>query len=128
MKDYNGFSASQRTKVGNIQKKAIADGIWNYERKCSMCGLENDKIMFHNEDYNTIFEGYPLCIECHLRLHARYSKPNVWKKYMLFVRNGGKGRNWGSVYEFIKGDKYQYDLPFVEFVSDTSKWWEVLTF
>jgi len=125
MKSYNGFSGEKRLAVDKELKQLEKEGKWTYERKCHMCGFEDKSVMYHLENYNEIFSGWPLCVECHMLLHCRYRYPNRWAKHCMEVRNGKKGKYY-SVYAFIKS--HEYDIPEAWIIDNPQTWWEKLKY
>jgi hypothetical protein len=133
VKSYNGFTPYQRMQGDRIVKDAIAAGTWNFERKCQLCGLteaDGAYIWVHQEDYTRpIEDARPICVECHMRLHMRYTFPYLWHHYCLALRCGHKPRPWKSNGEFIKAHPFWRikEAPAVNFEPDPAKWWEMLS-
>ena len=129
MKSYNGFSPKQRMDGDKILKAAIAAGTWSFEKKCLMCGTTEGHIWIHNEDYNRpIEDARPLCVACHMALHKRFSFPNRWRLFCLWLRAGNRSPGYRTNGEyFVKHPYPKNDLEDVVFTPDPSKWWEMLS-
>jgi hypothetical protein len=121
---------------------------------CSLCGLESDSsyhgapgrgMQFHCEDYTRPLQAVRICIECHLRLHARFHAPNRWLAHCLAIRSAPAqpwitvGHNRGEVRDkeschrkecgrFFCATFGQRDLPPLDFTPDPARWWERLSF
>jgi len=127
---YNGFTPYQRMKGDEIVKKAIAAGTWNFEKKCSLCGLTDGHIWVHQEDYaRPLEDSRPICVECHMRLHMRFRFPNLWHHYCLWLRQGNKPPVWKNNGAFIAAHPMgsMREAAPVEFTPDPAKWWEMLS-
>lgn len=129
MKDYNGFSGAERNKADYIQKKAIAKGELVVEQKCCMCGQTEGLIMRHMENYSNPLDLnaiIPMCVECHLKLHSRFSKPVMWIKHCLAVRAGYVSTPYDKVRFFNEKNEGE-TIESLGFMPDESKWWECLS-
>jgi hypothetical protein len=131
LKPYNGFSGEERNKTIYIQKKAIKEGKLKLKHKCCVCGQEEGLIMLHLENYFKPIdpdEVKEICVECHLKLHARFHKPMDWLRHCLNVREGIKSPVYFSVFDYIKKNPFgKKDSDPVEFTPDPTKWWENLS-
>lgn len=133
MKSYNGFTAKERMEADKIQKSAIENGTFKYEKKCCICGQSKGHIMLHLENYyeplNPEFVK-PICVECHMKLHARFKKPNAWINHLKRLRKGYISNPYFSVYNYIKYNPFDYqdEVPISteNFIPDKSKWYETL--
>lgn len=96
MKDYNGFSSSERAKVGKIQLEAIRAGKFPKPAQCELCRTTDGQLQLHNEDYSKPFDGaHPICRACHLALHVRFTNPDRWEKRKDYIRSvRGEGEYW----------------------------------
>lgn len=128
MNPYNGFSGDLRSKVDHIQKSAIAAGVMVFRRACELCGQEGAHIQLHNEDYTKPLEGaHPICVECHMRLHRRFSMPNRWLNHLLLLRQGLKGGAYQSPWLYMKATSGETaDIGPVDFTPRDGVWWENL--
>lgn len=87
MKSYNGFSSSERARVGKMQLKAIRSGEFPAPKQCELCLQTTGQMQLHNEDYSKPFEdAHPICRSCHGALHIRFTKPERWKKRKQIIR------------------------------------------
>jgi len=109
MKDYNGFSGDERTKSYNKLRYLVAKGeVEDWKHKpCEICGLQSPTNMAHQEDYADHRHYHTLCIECHLKLHSRFSKPLMWIKHLENVKNGYVSIEYKSVNHFFSAIKKQ---------------------
>ena len=90
MKAYNGFSPEERQATWMIQKKLRNDGIMSWDQQpCEMCG-NGGFIMPHLESYFDYNDFHPLCLPCHMSLHARFSRPMAWILYLNMLSWGWK--------------------------------------
>lgn len=107
MESYNGFTGAFRAKQYEKMKRLRTRGEipdWS-KQPCEICGLppERGMIMCHSEDYNDIHHFYPLCVECHMRLHRRFKDLTGWVNHLLAIRDAGyQGKPYHSVYAYIK--------------------------
>ena len=110
MKDYNGFSAAFRQKQYNKKKILIASGEmadWS-KQPCEICGLEPQPgvlIMGHCEDYDDLYDNHSLCVECHMKLHRRFSDPLLWINHLIAVSRGYVAQKYRSAYFYIEDSK-----------------------
>jgi hypothetical protein len=87
MLSYNGFSSSERAKVGKIQQEAIRNGSFTAPEVCELCQQSKGQLQLHNEDYSKPFEdAHPICRACHLALHVRFNNPERWEKRKELIR------------------------------------------
>lgn len=110
MKDYNGFSASFRQKQYNKKKELIAQGkMENWaDKPCEICGLKPKKgvlIMGHCEDYNDLYDNHSICVECHMKLHRRFSDPILWINHLIAVKKGYVSKGYNSVFLYFQDVK-----------------------
>lgn len=131
MKSYNGFSSSFRSKVAELLRLAIKEGRIQAPTFCSICGQDKGSFHYHLEDYTKPFENlYPVCISCHMKLHLRFSYPNIWKKHLHDIRAGKKSPPMQSVNDFFKKMKLagiNKDIDFVPMVENPTTWYEKLS-
>jgi hypothetical protein len=111
MKDYNGFTGAERQRIYDFKK---ANGcLPNVSGACcSVCGGKGGQIMVHCEDYYDLYDGRPICVECHMLLHRRFSQPGVWIKHLVMVSQGYRPTQWKSVGAYFgstKGFRYNPD-------------------
>lgn len=100
---YNGFTGAERDKAWVEQKKLQKSGIISWSDKpCCMCEQHSPAIMPHLENYFIVHVFYPMCVECHMRLHARFKNPGAWIKFMIDLKNGKKPQLWKSVNDFFR--------------------------
>lgn len=87
MLSYNGFSGSERAKVGRIQLTTIRSGEFPAPKQCELCLQNKGQMQLHNEDYSRPFEdAHPICRCCHGALHSRFKNPNRWQKRLVIIR------------------------------------------
>lgn len=135
MKGYNGFSAATRQKVDDQMKAAVAAGTYTFERKCSMCALTAGYIWLHQEDYaHPLTDSRPICVECHMTLHARYSLPNRWFNYCAKLRNGHQPPVYASNGHYFARSRFpsrdeSLSEAGIAVVTDPNacRWWECLS-
>jgi hypothetical protein len=104
MKDYNGFTPKERSAGWRVQKAMREAGTildWT-KMPCDMCGQVSPATMPHQENYFDPRAFYPLCVECHMRLHARFNNPDLWVLYLVALKNRYKPYIWRTVFEYIK--------------------------
>lgn len=81
MRDYKGWSASERAASLKKTKAAIAAGVIPPPTKCNRCGKETGRIDYHNHDYSDPIKYLePLCQGCHTRLHRMENKEQESKE------------------------------------------------
>lgn len=103
---YNGFTGVERDDAWKVQLAARASGAIRWNLPCAMCGVIDPNAMPHLEDYRKPMEFYPLCIECHMRLHARFKNPTAWVRHLALLAAGRRPRVWHSVGEYFKCSKW----------------------
>lgn len=70
MRDYKGWTASERLASLKKTKAAIASGIIQPPTKCNRCGKTTGRIDYHNHDYSDPVKYLEqICQGCHVRLH-----------------------------------------------------------
>jgi hypothetical protein len=107
MKDYNGFSAAERQEVYNKQRDlGLIDAL---PQICSVCGGTGGQIMGHTEDYRNLHDLREICVECHMKLHARFSRPGAWIKLLQDIAAGKKPYQWKSTGQFFMSQKKDDD-------------------
>jgi hypothetical protein len=96
LREYNGFSSSERAKVGKLQLEAIRSGKFPKPTKCELCGTSEGQLQLHNEDYSKPFvDAHPICRSCHLALHVRFTNPERWEKRKAHIREvRSSGSDW----------------------------------
>ena len=103
MSPYNGFSPEERMKAWKVQKDLLSKGkIRDWKAMpCEICGQHNPTSMPHLENYFVVTEFHPLCVQCHITLHSRFSYPTEWKKLLFDILNGWKPRIWTTTQEYF---------------------------
>jgi len=132
---YNGWSWKERTKLGNIATKAYLAGNFSPPAVCALCklqgvikGKESPHLMFHMEDYSRPLECVVICVECHFRLHRRFSFPNRWRRHCEWIRQH-HARPYASVYAYMAATaKEKQDIGRLDFKPDPTRWWENLSY
>lgn len=104
MKDYNGFSTEERMIIHNKQK-AMGLHVEVAKKPCSICEGSGGFIMCHTEDYRNLYDVRPICVECHMKLHVRFSRPGVWIKHLIDLKNSIKPKQWKTVGEYFYSQK-----------------------
>lgn len=90
MKPYNGFTGKERLDSWALQKLAMANGEL-VKTPCEICTQSAGLLMPHLEDYDEPIKASKfLCVECHMRLHARFSAPVQWVSHLLEVKQNKK--------------------------------------
>lgn len=112
MKDYNGFSPTERMRSWEIQKRLLQNKEISWQDKsCEICGGSGGLMMPHLEDYSNPKNFYPLCVECHMKLHNRFSRPLIWIKLLCDVKTGYIPVQWESVSAYMdEGKKFKNEL------------------
>jgi hypothetical protein len=96
--DYNGFSGAQRVLADWKIKIAIDLGLIPKPEKCSVCGTEEGRIDYHNEDYGRPLQTVAICMTCHMALHRRDHSPGWAANWEKKVKAYGDGTKW---FEYI---------------------------
>lgn len=105
MKDYNGFSATQRNRAQRWLNQQWALGTLQRPRVCVACGQDHGVIDAHAEDYSEPFragvtDGFHLCFTCHMMVHCRHRNEERWLQYREIIESGHRltmpfmMRNW----------------------------------
>ncbi len=77
MRDYKGWTASERLASYAKTKAAIAAGVIPPPTKCNRCGKTTGRIDYHNHDYSDPIKYLEqICQGCHTRLHKMENKEN----------------------------------------------------
>jgi len=107
MKDYNGFSGEERMSSYNKLKYKIQKGeVEDWKNKpCEICGLQSPTNMAHQEDYANHKHYHTLCVECHMKLHGRFSKPFIWLRHLNDVKNGYVSTPYNSANHYFSTQK-----------------------
>jgi hypothetical protein len=133
LNEYNGWSGSQRMASFRLLQKAMADGSFTYDPRCDMCSLAEGTIQLHNEDYSIPTSAVPICVECHMLLHTRFTHPNRWLRHCLMVARGGRSKPWRSVGHYFKAHPWRNDereldpmFEWPELAALTPTWWLAL--
>ena len=75
MRDYKGWSATERQASLKKTKAAIAAGIIPPPTECNRCGKTTGRIDYHNHDYSDPIKHLEqLCQGCHISLHRLENK------------------------------------------------------
>lgn len=118
MKDYNGFPPEFRTKVYNLQK-GMGLMVPIGKMACSICGGSGGLMMGHSENYYDLYDLRPVCVECHMKLHARFSRPRTWANHLHDVSRGIRPRQWKTVGEyFSQQTKSVSETPLENFLKE----------
>ena len=94
---YNGYSPQERNAMGRAAAPAAVR-----QPPCAICGDPNPpKMQTHAEDYSKLYRweppaAYPICTRCHSRLHSRFSAPQSWQSFLVFLRKGWYAREVSS--------------------------------
>ncbi len=110
MRDYNGFSASRRTKAAAWIREGVAAGFIDPPCVCDLCGQDRGLFDMHAEDYSEPFGPhvyrYGLCYGCHMMLHCRHRSPGAWALYLEHIHEGifppWRSRDFGAVQAFLR--------------------------
>lgn len=109
---YNGWSPAERHKSVPIQLAAYKAGVIQRPAVCSMCGAvavhRSSDIILHLERYDTPLEGYGCCRRCHAAIHARFARPDSWKRLLARL---GVTRGWVTALSLDPGSQWR---PFSE--------------
>jgi hypothetical protein len=93
LRDYNGFTGSQRTKAQGWLNRNWAAGTFARPDRCCACDQTEGVIDAHAEDYSEPFTygklmRYPLCFVCHMMVHCRHRDPKRWALYCRLIGEG----------------------------------------
>jgi hypothetical protein len=103
MKDYNGFTGKERDAAYQIQKQMRDRGLISWDNKpCDICGVIGGLIMPHQENYADPYAFWPLCVECHMKLHSRFNNPTAWLKHLDKVTHGFVPLQFKTVTDYFK--------------------------
>ena len=103
MKEYNGFSPTQRMKALRWLNGEYAAGRRTRPTACDACGETEGVVEAHSENYSAPFGDhigrYGLCYRCHMMLHVRVHVPEHWHLYRAALVAGVRfepyqKRNW----------------------------------
>lgn len=121
-------AAAERTRYDRLMRTAIKAGKIRPVMRC-FCGLSapGADIMLHLEDYTRYLEPIAICVECHMRLHKRFSQPNRWKLHCLRIRveTAAAYNSVASFFGASGGERA--DIAHVDFTPDPDRWWESLS-
>lgn len=92
LSNYNGWTGKQREASLRRVHKLWRSGEIPEPTECLACGQTEGAIHGHSEDYSNDHIHIAICITCHLMLHTRFQKPELWDNYKLAVRHGFRGR------------------------------------
>jgi hypothetical protein len=126
MKDYNGFSDKERQALYNQQKAAgMIDAL---PQVCCVCQGHGGLIMGHTENYHDINDLREICIECHMKLHGRFSRPGIWIKHLLDLKEGKQPVQWKSVIQYFAGQDNKRHSEFANIDPSTigNEWYHQL--
>ena len=102
LSNYNGFIHNDRMLSWKIQKRYNEYEILNWKHDtCEMCKQDKTTILPHLENYFNPLEYYPLCIECHMKLHGRFRCPDGWLHFLQNLHFGYKPKKWTSVSSYF---------------------------
>lgn len=118
MKDYNGFSSSQRNRAQSWLNTQWSKGLLVKPTKCVACGQEHGVIDAHAEDYSEPFragvtDGFHLCFACHMMVHCRHRNQGRWLEYREIIESGLRSlpffrRDWPRFErDFLRGSLHQ---------------------
>ena len=130
MKNYNGFSGEERLLSWQIQKKLRATGVLSWgQLPCQMCG-NGGLITPHMENYFNYADFHPLCVPCHMSLHARFSRPMAWIQYLNMLSRGWTPPNFHDVgvyfHSYLNKDFWAFQSN-IEPLYPGDKWFEQLS-
>lgn len=131
MKEYNGFSGTERMMVQAIMNDLQNRGIISWSDKpCSICGSKGGEMQAHVEDYSNVFDYHPICIECHMKLHMRFRFPGYWIKHLIDVSNGYVSYPFKNSSEWFKSKKGKFSVPEFENINPSiigNEWYHQLS-
>jgi hypothetical protein len=93
MKDYNGFSGSDRRRAQAWLNYQWNAGLLARPSECCACGQDKGIIDAHAEDYSQPFaagktDEFHLCYRCHMMVHCRFRADERWQWYKAQLRAG----------------------------------------
>lgn len=85
---YNGFSLADRFAAGAWAKQHGLPA--RPERPCIVCGQTEGLLYWHQEDYRTPVDAFPMCAWCHWALHSRLkpSQRALWGRWLHALDSG----------------------------------------
>lgn len=128
MKSYNGFTAEERSAVEKRIRDKVERGEVVKKNVCEMCLLHGTYTMFHYENYADINAYHELCVECHMKLHGRFRRPNTWKNHLAALRRGYTSAIYHSAGVYIQRHLNELDEELMEGTTfEPIEWWEGLS-
>lgn len=91
---YNGHSPESRLIADRKIKVAIEQGLIPPPKVCSICGTQEGRIDYHNEDYSRPLQTVAICMKCHMALHNRFRSPGYSASWERLVKTYGNGTSW----------------------------------
>lgn len=99
-RSYNGFSAEERNRVGEIQVALLRRFPEYRQTVCMGCGMGRGVVQ-HLEDYTEPLKGIiGLCTRCHVMIHERFRYPEQFARYAQAIADGWvftRGAHWRAV-------------------------------
>ena len=92
--NYNGFAGELRNLADRKIRIAIDLELIPKPSKCSVCGTEEGRFHYHNEDYGRPLQTVAICVKCHLALHSRHRSPGWAANWEKRVKAYGNGTKW----------------------------------
>ena len=92
--DYNGFPGSLRALADRKIRVAINLRLIPPAGKCGVCGTEDGRFHYHNEDYGRPLQAVAICVKCHLALHNRHRSPGWAANWEKRIKAHGDGTKW----------------------------------
>lgn len=89
LKTYRGFSSEERIRGWQKVWAARELGILPAPTRCSIC-LSACAGQYHSEDYSRPLDAKPVCRRCHIILHQRFQRPQIWEA-LVSAQNGRCG-------------------------------------
>ncbi|NQE86286.1 hypothetical protein [Nocardia terpenica] len=87
---YNGFPGEYRERVQAELTAMWSSGLWEPPGECAVCYQTGGAIHGHLEDYSQPETYVPLCIICHLIVHARFREPELFAEYRRWICDGNR--------------------------------------
>ena len=137
---YNGFSHEQRAEACNIAIDAFMRDKYRPEPFCEFCQAPGTvlapspeaPLLLHHEDCNRPLSPAAICVECFVRMHMRFRRPNRWLRHCYWIRKRPSS-HWPSIDAFLMTIRTEYrDIGEFAWRPSTGKWflrnwWERLS-
>jgi len=94
LRDYNGFSGTERRRGGQLIGWLQAAGCLPRPSRCDIC-KSRTKVAFHSESYYHVLRPATLCNACHMAAHKRHFAWDAWRR--IVGAYSTTGREWWAL-------------------------------